>query len=112
MPRRASQLSNGLPVWPSVDATTFALFDEILGSDDGSERQVAVAADHLGHRVHDQTGAMIDRTADQRRERVVDDQGNAGFTRDRRHESRSATRSKGFEMSRRKSAASSASTAT
>ena len=30
MPRRAIQLSNGLPVWPKVDATTLASLTRFL----------------------------------------------------------------------------------
>ncbi len=74
------------------------LLDQARGPDQRPERQVAVAADHLGHRVYDQTGAMLDRTADQRGKRVVDDQRNTGFRATGAIEPRSATRSKGFEI--------------
>ena len=53
-------------------------FDRFTWADHHAERQVAVAADHLGHGVHDEGRPQLDRPAEQRRERVVDDQGNAG----------------------------------
>ena len=82
-PRIASQLSNGLPVWPSVEATRPSARSTPTVADQRPERQVAVAADHLRHRVHDQARAVLDRPADQRGERVVDDQGDAGLPGDR-----------------------------
>ena len=56
---------------------------ERAGIDDQAADGVAVAAEELGQRVHDDVGAVFDRLAQiGRRQRVVDDQRHAGALRD------------------------------
>ena len=81
-PRSASQLSNGLPVWPNVEATDRIRSIALARADHHAQGQVAVAADQLGHRVHDEGRPQLDRPAEQRGERVIDHQGHAGLAGD------------------------------
>ena len=71
-PRRASQLSNGLPVSPNAEATPAQASIKARRPGEKSERHVTVAADELGHRVRHDLRAEIQRPTEQRSEGVVD----------------------------------------
>jgi hypothetical protein len=59
-------------------------FDPLgVARDDRAADEVGVAADVLGHAVHDRIGAQLQRSLEhRRRERVVDDDARAGSVRD------------------------------
>ena len=53
--------------------------DLVARADHGSRGQVAVAADQLGHRMHDECRPQLDRPAEERGEGVVDEKRNSGL---------------------------------
>ena len=81
-PRSASQLSNGLPVRPKVEATAAARSISARAPASRPSVRSLWPPISLVSRVGDGVGPEFDRPAEQRGERVVDDQRDAGLVRD------------------------------